>query len=915
MYPATGAREAKKALSTKFPWKKPAKRDRRPGESIWKIAVILLLAASLACAPKEQPPKVLRSTLANGLRVVIVPDALAPVATIVVNYLVGSNEAPPGFPGTAHAQEHMMFRGSPGLSANQLAELTATMGGVFDADTQQAITQYFFTVPVADLEVALHIEAIRMRGVLDTERLWSQERGAIEQEVARDLSDPEYVMYTKLLADLFKGTPYAHDALGTRASFDQTTGAMLRKFYDTWYAPNNAILVVAGKVDPQKTLAEIKQLFGPIPRKKVPPKASIHLEPVIPGRLRLKTDSPYGLVLVACRMPGFDSPDYAACRVLNDILNSQRGNLYDLAASGKALTTGFAMDILPQVGLAYAAAAFPKGGDAQALLHQVKAVLASYVKQGFPGDLVTAAKKREKARAEFQKNSVPGLAMAWSRALALEGRQSPEDDVRAVEQVTPADVNRVARRYLKLDQAVEGILTPEASGKPVTTKGFGGRETFTLKPTKKVALPEWASKALTRLSIPASTVHPVVSTLPNGIKLIVQPESVSRTIGVYGLIRNQPDLQTPPGQEGVDQVLDQLFSYGTTTLDRLAFQKALDDIAAEVSAGTSFALQVLNEHFERGVQLLADNELHPALPEKAFQIVRSQVADTVAGQLQSPDYLTERALKRALFPKHDPTLRQPTPASVSSLTRQNVKDYFARVFRPDETTIVVIGQVTPERARAVIEKFFGQWRAMGSKPRTLLPPVPANAPSTVLVPDVSRVQDKVILAETVGLTRHNPDYYALVLGNHVLGGGFYATRLYQQLREETGLVYSVGVEMDADQTRALYAVDYGCDPDNVGRARAIVQRNLVEMQTRLVHPDELRQAKAMLLRKIPLAESSVESIALGLISRSKLDLPLDEPTVAAQRYVAMTAEQVKAAFAKWLRPASLVQVTQGPAPQ
>jgi len=881
----------------------------------WKIAAILLLAAALACSPQKPQPEVLRSTLDNGLRVVIVPNDLAPVATLVVNYLVGSNEAPPGFPGTAHAQEHMMFRGSPGLSANQLAALTASMGGVFNADTQQALTQYFFTVPAADLEVALHIEAIRMSGVLDTEKLWSQERGAIEQEVARDLSVPEYVMYTKLLADLFKGTPYAHDALGTKPSFDRTTGALLKKFYDTWYAPNNAILVIAGQVDPTRTLATVKKLFGPIPKKELPSRTPIHLEPVTPEKISLKTDSPYGLVLVAFRTPGFDSPDYAACRVLRGVLNSPRGNLYDLAASGQALTTGFALDTLPQAGLAYALAAFPKDGDAQALLQRVKTVLADYVKQGFPADLVTAARNRERAQAEFQKNSVSGLAMAWSRALALEGRHSPEEDVKAVEQVTEAEVNRIARQYLDLDQAVVAILTPEASGRPSVTKGFGGQETFHLKPTKQVTLPEWARQALSRLEIPPSAVHPEVSTLPNGIKLIVQPESVSNTISVYGLVRNQPDLQTPKGQEGVDQVLDQLFSYGTTTLDRLAFQKALDDIAAQAAAGTDFALQVLSEHFERGVELLADNQLHPALPEKAFQIVRSQVAANVAGQLQSPDYLTERALKQALFPQDDPALRQPTPASVSSLTRQNVQDYYARVFRPDETTIVVIGQVTPERARSVVEKYFGQWQATGPKPNLLLPAVPPNPPSTVTVPDASRVQDKVLLAEALGLTRDNPDYYALVLGNHVLGGGFYATRLYQQLREETGLVYHVGVDLEANRTRAVYAVDYGCNPANVDKARAIVYRNLMDMQKQPVGPDELRQAKAMLLRRIPLAEASVASIAQGLLYRSKLELPLNEPTLAAQQYVALTAEQVQAAFGKWLRPSDLVQVSQGPAPQ
>ncbi|MCK9375780.1 MAG: insulinase family protein [Syntrophobacterales bacterium] len=880
-----------------------------------KLTAILLLAVALACAPKEPQPQVLRATLDNGLRVVIVPNRIAPVATTMVNYLVGSNEAPPGFPGTAHAQEHMMFRGNPGLSANQLAAITAAMGGRFDADTQQAVTQYFFTVPSADLQVALHIEAIRMRGVLDREKLWTQERGAIEQEVGRDLSDPEFVFYTKLLADMFKGTPYAHSPLGTDASFDRTTGARLKKFYDTWYAPNNAILVVVGDVDPQKTLGEIKKRFGSIPKKQLPPRAPIKLSPVTPETISLNTDQPMGMVMVAFRLPGYDSPDYAASKVLADVLGSQRYNLYGLAAGGKALAADFALDTLPQAGLGYAVAAFPQGGNAQALLTEVKAVLAETVKNGVLADLVAAAKKQAKAEGEFQKNSVSGLAMAWSQALAVEGRQSPEDDVKAIDQVTPADVDRVARQYLDLDKAVVGILTPEVSGKPVVHKGFGGPESFQMQPTKQVTLPEWATSALQRLAIPPSTVHPAVSTLPNGIKLIVQPESVSDTVGVYGHIKNQPDLQVPPGQEGVDRVLDQLFSYGTATLDRLAFQKALDDIAAQAAAGNSFELKVLSEHFERGVQLLAENELHPALPEEAFKIVRTQVAAAVAGRLQSPDYLASRALKAALYPENDPTLRQPTPASVSALTLADVRDYFGKVFRPDLTTIVVIGKVTPEQAQKAIAMYFGHWQATGPTPDTLLPPVPPNGPSTVAVPDASRVQDKVTLAQTLGLTRGNPDYYALVLGNHVLGGGFYATRLYQQLREETGLVYYVGVTVEANQTRAAYAIDYGCNPGNVAKAQGIVVRNLAAMQTQPVAADELHQAKAMLLREIPLSESSLTSIAQGLLSRSILDLPLDEPTLAAQHYMAMTADQVKAAFAKWVRPPDLVQVTQGPTPQ
>jgi zinc protease len=123
--------------------------------------------------------------------------------------------------------------------------------------------------------------------------------------------------------------------------------------------------------------------------------------------------------------------------------------------------------------------------------------------------------------------------------------------------------------------------------------------------------------------------------------------------------------------------------------------------------------------------------------------------------------------------------------------------------------------------------------------------------------------------------RSDPDYYTLNLGNHALGGGFYATRLYRNLREQTGLVYTVGVDLAASKTRTTYSVTYASDPSNVTRARTIVEHNLKMMQTQLVRPDELQRAKAMLLSEIPLVESSLGSIARGFIHRSVLDLLLN----------------------------------------
>jgi len=243
-------------------------------------ALLPLLFLLTACASRlnaADPSNVTRATLSNGLQVVIVRNALAPVVTVELNFKVGGDETPPGFPGSAHAEEHMAFRGCTGMTADQTAAIYAQLGGRDNADTQQNITQYFTTVPAADLDVALQAQASCLRGVDDSEEEWAHERGAIEQEVSRDLSNPTYKFIDRLNADMFAGTPYSHDPLGTRPSFDATTGAMLHDFYKQWYTPGNAILVIVGDVDPAATLAKIKQLYADIPNHPIPAHPAINL--------------------------------------------------------------------------------------------------------------------------------------------------------------------------------------------------------------------------------------------------------------------------------------------------------------------------------------------------------------------------------------------------------------------------------------------------------------------------------------------------------------------------------------------------------------------------------------------------------------------------------------------------------------
>ncbi|HTB28775.1 MAG TPA: pitrilysin family protein [Steroidobacteraceae bacterium] len=879
----------------------------------------LLAGGARAGAPEHGPAAAgeatLEATLDNGMRVVVVRNSLAPVVTVEMNFRVGGNETPAGFPGMAHAEEHMAFRGCAGMSADQTAAIYAELGGRNNADTQQNITQYFATVPASDLDVALEAQAACLQGVDDSPAEWAKERGAIEQEVARDLSNPTYKFINRLNQDMFAGTPYAHDPLGTKASFDATTGEMLRTFYRTWYAPGNAILIVVGDIDPPDTLAKVRRLFGAIPNRAVPAHPSVNFKPVKSETFTLDSNLPYVLGFIAYRFPGTSSTDFAAAEILGDVLNSQRADLYGMVPAGKALAAEFGVtEPYTQASVGYGVVALPAGADAEAAIKEMRGILTHYAETGVPEELVEAAKRHELADAEFERNSIPGLANVWSNALAAEGRASPDEDIEAVKRVTAADVNRVAKSYVADQNSITAVLKPVPTGQPVATKGFGGAEEVTSAPTKPVQLPSWAAAELTQLKIPGDYIKVSDMTLANGIRLIVKTDRTTPTVSVLGAVKHDFGLETRGGQEGISDVLNTLFSYGSETHDRLAFHKALDDIAANETAGFDFSLSVLTADFSRGVELLAENELHPALPEKAFAVVKRQTSEFLAGNLKSPEYRTFRALDTALLPVGDPVLRQATPASLANVTLDGVRSFYAATIRPDLTTIVVIGDVSAEDAKAVVEKWFGGWHASGPKPDTTLPPVILNKPSSVSVADPQAVQDSVFLAEQLNLNRFDPDYYPLQLGNHVLGGGFYATRLYHDLRQVAGYVYTVDVRLDASKTRANYAVAYGCDPSNVSKARSLIQRDLAEMRTRDVSEDELHQAKALILRQIVLNESSEEAVAHGLLARAEIDLPLDEPVVASKKYYAITAPEIREAFAKHVRVDDLVQVVRGPAP-
>jgi zinc protease len=880
----------------------------------------LAIAAQASAAPPagSSTSDVLKATLRNGLVVVIVRNTLAPVVSTDLSYLVGSRDDPADMPGMAHAQEHMMFRGTKNLSTSELGTIATALGGDFNAETSELTTQYQFTVPSADLDAVLRIESDRMRGVLDLQSQWQNERGAIEQEVARDEAAPGSDFFSDATAIAYKGTVYEHPGVGTKAAFDALTGPRLKAFWDRWYAPNNAVLVIAGNVDPARTLADVRAHFEAIPEKTIPAHQSAHFQPLKRTVMRRATTLAYPLAAVGFRLPGLNDPDFLASFVLQGVLGADRGALHELGDDGLALEGEWtSMPYAPEAQLGFAIAALAPGSDPDAMAKRLEGIMTNYREHGVPAELFESTKRRLIADQELSRNSISSLASDWADTIAVDREPSIAYEQELIGRITLADVDRVAKNYFDVNHAVIGSLTPSANAsqsEPPAPAGATRENPLGKQPTI-THLPEWGNALLRDVSVPAASFTPQQLKLANGITLIVQPETISDTVFVYGSVKTLPSLEEPLGKEGISRILEGVYPYGTLSQDRQTFQRALDAIDTTLGGGSSFGVQTTSRNFDRAVTLLAQNELQPRLDQPTLDVVRRRAIDQVQTELNSSHSVAVQRAAEKLLPFNDPELREPSIPGMQGISLDEVKAYYTKTMRPDLTTIVVVGNVTAQQARASIDRAFGGWHAVGPAPAVDLPPVPLNPPGEVRIPLPNIRQDYVTLEQLVPLPRSAPQYYPLVLGNTVLGGGSLGpeqSRLFRDIRQNAGLVYSIDSQFVSSGARSRFSIEFACAQGNEARIEALINDELTQLRKEPIGDFELGLMKASMVRRVVLGDASASEIGEALLDDATSGLPLDQAQIDAQHLLATDAHAIQEAFAANIHPENFVRTIEGP---
>jgi zinc protease len=855
---------------------------------------------------------VFETTLKNGLRVVVAEDHSAPVVQTAIWYGFGSLNETAGKTGLAHALEHMSFRGTDEISSGGLDDIVARMGARMNGETTYDYTQLYFTMPSDKIDVALGIESDRMAHLALRAQDWAVERGAVLNELDGDASSPFFDLLSRVREAAYPNQPTGRTPVGVRSDVANATVADIGKYYREWYAPNNATLVVAGDVDHAAVFAKAQRFFGSIPSRTLPAKPTTSPVAATGKTVEAAFPFPFEVLDLAYAIPGDTEAGEPAISTLATLIENQRGPFYQaLVQTNIALGIEANADTQVRGGLLNVFIILNPGHTSDEAQRVYQTTMNQVLANGFDPELVTAAKRLTIAERIYSADSVEGLGSLAGYTYGIINEKIHDEDDRLAA-LTPADILATAKKYLSQPNVVGHLRPNDAPPKGNSQKSdAAASDDFSKRvPNGPVVVPAWIATAVRTPSTARSPLAPVSFTLSNGLRVLVQQKTDRPTFVLTGEIASSPAF-APPGKEGIVRLASSVADYGSESYPFELRRKTTDELGAFVTTGQGFSARGQTGDFEKIAAVVADGVAHPSFADPWFGIERSQLANSLQTEQTISGQMIDRAYDQLLLASDDPSLRQATPRSVNSITRDDLLGYAARYWRPDLTSIAVVGNLPPERVRAALEAAFASWKAVGPKPDAhgmAMPP--ASRGHDFIGTDSNQVYVRI---GQPAVSRSNPDYDTFQVFNQILGGaGSFESRLWQELRQKRGLVYSVDSSLQATEDRGDFRVELNAGPQRVVEAVRLVRQELVRMQNEPVTQTELDEAKGRLVSDALLDEASTEGQAEQLLDIATYGLPIDYYRTLNERFARITIADVQRVAKTYIKPDRMVQVYAGP---
>lgn len=799
-----------------------------------RLSAILLLWLLAVCAP-AQTVKVEKYRLPNGMTVILHEDRSQPIAAVNIWYKVGSKDEPERRSGFAHLFEHLMFMGTKQVPNGQFDVLMEKYGGSNNATTAEDRTNYFESGPSSILPLLLWLEADRMEGLskdMDQKKLDLQ-REVVKNERRQGVDNAPYGRAYDAIPGLMfpRFHPYSTSVIGSMEDLDNATVRDVTEFFDTYYVPNNASLVVAGDFDSKEVKPLIARLFGTLPRgndivrKPVPP---LNFNGV--KRFTMVDNVQAPKTIMVWHSPAAYKPGDIEMRLAGGVLSGGfTSRLYQaIVVEGELASEVSAYQYPMLLGSTFTVEATAREGVGLDKLEKaIDTAMAKFRAQG------PTKPELDRQLAQVSYQAVNGLQSLQERADRLNefefyfgNPNSFQKEHELFKAVTPAGLRAVAEKTLDPNRRLILRVVPQAAppkDNPRATQPAVGAE-------KPFAFPK-----------------PTEFKLSNGLSVFYWPKA-DLPMMTLTLRLGQGASSDPAAKAGLSELTADMLDEGAGSMDADSFSDALEILGAQLSTGadregTTVRLSVLTDRFEKAFSLVSEAILRPRLVKSDWDRVKSLHLEDLAMEDDDPGSLATKVANREFFGPAHPYSRpvRGTPETVGKLTLEDIKAAHKRIVTPHGAAIYASGSISIERLKTILNEKLGLWKGGALPAKSTYPAVTPEKQRVVIVDKPGAVQTVIrVMMPTEPFSSSNR--HALTeLG--VVFGGTFTSRINRNLREDKGYTYGAGLSFSFSRPSSYIVASTSVRSDVTGASLQELMNEFAKIKTGDLTDEEASKAR------------------------------------------------------------------------
>lgn len=853
--------------------------------------------------------------LDNGLKVLLFPDQTKDSITVNITYMVGSRHENYGETGMAHLLEHLVFKGTP-RHPDIPAELTSH-GARPNGTTWVDRTNYFESFKATDenLNWALDLEADRMVNSYIAEKDLKSEFSVVRNEMESGENNPFRVVWQRVMGVAYEWHNYGKSTIGARSDVENVPIDRLQAFYRKYYQPDNATLVVSGKIDEAKTLGLIQKYFGVIPKpsRVLPPNYTV--EPAQDGE-RMVTVRRVGdtqMLMAGYHIPAGAHPDYAALEVMHTILTDEpSGRLYKSLVESKKATSIFGLQFAnKEPGYSLFIAELPKDKSIDEARNTMTETVETFAKTAPSKEEVERAKLQSAKNNEQLMNSPERAALELSEWIAQGDWRLMLLHRDRIQKVTPEDVQRVASKYLKSTNRTVGQFIPTEKADRAEIPNISDAEVATVLKDYKGNAVVAAGEAFD--PSPANIKNRTTKTTVGNLKAAFLPKENRGDTVFASMTLRFGDEKSLMNRGTAGSYVSQMLNRGTAKHTRQQLQDELDRLKAQViffgsATNVTANVQTTRQNLPEVMKLVAEMFKESTFPAEEFDKLKAENLTQIEASLSEPTSKAITAMSKHFnrYPKGDIRYQgsvEEQIADTKALTIDDVKKFYKDFYGASTGEIAVVGDFDIQPTQALIGQLFGDWKSTAKFAR-----VPSEYFDIAAVNESIESPDKAnaffFARLNLKLRDDNPDYAALQLGNFMFGGGFLNSRFLTRIRQKDGVSYGGGSGLSAaslDESGTFFAQAIYA-PENVEKVEKGFREELARVLKDGFTAEEVEAAKKGFLQNRQQQRAEDRALVSALRNQLFLNRTMDFEENLDKQIESLTAEQVNAAFRKYLTP-------------